>query len=123
LPTRRACQGFTLIEVLVATVVLAMGLLACLTAFSMATRATGASTNDTLVPMLAARMLAEVQAGPKEELETGTSRGDFGEQYPGYTWDLTVSPPDDLNVVRVQLTIHAPEMGHTRDIEFATDIF
>ncbi len=118
-----AGRGFTLIEVLVATVVLAMGLLAALTAFSMATRATGASTNDTIVPMLAARVLADLQTTPKEELAAGTSEGDFGEEYPDYTWAVTISPPDDLNVVRVEVTIGAPEMGRRREVEFATDIF
>jgi Tfp pilus assembly protein PilV len=112
-----------LLEVLVATVILAVGLVAGLTAFSMATRATGASANDTIVPMLAACKLAEVKATPRDELEAETSSGDFGDEYPGYTFDLTVSAPDDLHVVRVELTIHALEMGRKRDVEFATDIF
>jgi len=123
LRSRRRSPGFTLIEVLVATVILAIGLVAGLTAFSTATRATGASTNDTLVPLLAERKLAEVKAVPRDELKTETSTGDFGDEYPGYTFDLTVSPPDDLHVVRVELTIHALEMGRKRDIKFATDIF
>jgi Tfp pilus assembly protein PilV len=109
--------------VLVATVVLAMGLLAALTVFSLATRATGASTNDTLLPMLAAQKLAEVRGLPRDELIAETSEGDFGEDYPGYTWELTISPPDDLHVVRVELTIQAMEMGRKRDVKFATDIF
>jgi len=123
LQNKRSLQGFTLLEVLVAAVVLAVGLVAILTAFSMATRATGASTNDTLVPMLAEQKLAEVRALPRDELLSETSEGDFGEEYPGYTWDLQVSPPDDLHVIRVALTIHAMEMGRKRDVRFATDIF
>ena len=122
--SNRSLRGFTLLEVLVAAaVVLAIGLLAILTAFSMATRATGASTNDTLLPMLAEQKLAEVRATPRDELVAETSEGDFGEKYPGYTWEMKVSPPDDLHVVRVELTIHALEMGRTRDVRFATDIF
>lgn len=123
MPTRSSSQGFTLIEVLIATLVLAMGLLAGLAAFSLATRATGASTNDTIVPMLAERKLAEVKLIPRDELEAGTSRGDFGGEYPGYSWVLVISPPDDLHVVRVELTIRAMEMGRRRDVKFATDIF
>jgi general secretion pathway protein I len=120
---RRGRAGFTLIEVLVATVVLATGLLAGLAAFSMATRASGASRNDTVVPMLAERKLAEVASVPRDELAAGRTMGDFGEEFPGYDWDLTISPEDDLHLIRVDLVIHAHEMGHTRDVTFATAIF
>ena len=120
---RRGRAGFTLIEVLVATVVLATGLLAGLAAFSMANRASGASRNDTVVPMLAERKLAEVASVPRDELAPGATKGDFGAEFPSYSWDLTISPEDDLHVIRVELVIHALEMGHRRDVTFATAIF
>ncbi len=121
-PETRA-RGFTLIEVLVATVILAIGLLAALSAFSMAARASGASRNDTIVPLLAEEKLAEVQTTPRDQLEPGESSGDFGDEYPGYSWEMQIAKPDELHRVRVDVIIHARQSGRTRDATFSTIIF
>ena len=123
MPSRSRRIGFTLVEVLVATVLLALGLLGGLAAFSMATRASAASTNDTVIPLLAQAKLAEVQAVPRDELATGTTQGDFGDAYPGCRWELTIHPPDELHVVRVDLTIQARQSGRQRETTFSTAIF
>src|SRR5512140_2623628 len=94
-------QGFTLIEVLVATVILALGLIGALTAFSLASRASGASRNDTVLPMLAEQKLSELKTFPRDELKAGTYEGDFGEEHPGYTWSMTIGTPDERHVITV----------------------
>lgn len=106
-----------------ATSVLAIGLLGALTAFSMAARVTGISTNDTIVSFLAHQKLAEAQVLGPEQLTPGTTTGSFEPTYPDYSWELTVSQPDALNVVPVHLTIYAPEGGKTRAYQFATALF
>ena len=116
-------RGFTLVEVLVATAVLATALLAALTAFSMASRVTGAARNDTLLSFLAQEKLAEVHLLSKEELSPGTIAGDFGPDYPGYEWQLTFDEPDERNVIRVDLIIAALEAGRIRETRFSTAVF
>ena len=116
-------RGFTLIEVLVATVVLTLGLIGALTAFSIASRASGASRNATLIPLLAEQKLSEVKSIPRDTLKAGITRGDFGTEYPGYTWELRIAAPDELHVVRVDLIIYAMELGRTRDVTYTTAIF
>jgi Tfp pilus assembly protein PilV len=111
------------VEVLVATVVLALGLLAALTAFSMASRVSGISRNDTALAFLAQEKLADIQLLAAQGLATGTSEGDFGADYPGYSWELIVSEPDDLDLVKVELIIYAPEAGKTRETRFSTVTF
>ncbi len=106
-----------------ATVILALGLIGALAAFSLASRATGASRNDTIVPLLAEQKLSELKSFPRDELKAGAYEGDFGGDYPGYTWSLTLDEPDDRHVVTVTLVIHSLEMGHTRDETFATQLF
>jgi len=116
-------RGFTLVEVLVATAVVALGLVGALTAFTMAGRVSGSSRNDTIIPLLAEQKLSELKALPRDELVAGQESGDFGQDYPGFSYEVTVSEPDDSNVVRVELVIHAREMGHAREVAYATDLF
>ena len=121
---RELATGFTLVEVLVATVIIAIGLLGALTAFSMASRVTAVSTHDTLVSVLAQQRLAEIRAlAMSDELPEGQSSGDFGDQHPGYSWRVAVSAHDDLNVRRVELRIYAPRPGTPRETRFTTEVF
>lgn len=119
----RARRAFTLVEVIVATVVLAIGLLGVLTAFSIATRVSAASTNDTILTCLAQEKLAEIRLLGKEELATVATSGDFSPNYPEYQWEMTVYSPDDYNVVRVDVLIKAPEFGRERATWFTTNVF
>jgi prepilin-type N-terminal cleavage/methylation domain-containing protein len=116
-------QGFTLVEVLVATVILATGLLGALTAFSMATRVSAVSNHDTLLVYLAEEKLTEIQLLGREGLPARGARGDFGPAHPEYEWQLLVDNPDKRNVVRVDLAISFPEAGRIREVLFSTNAF
>jgi prepilin-type N-terminal cleavage/methylation domain-containing protein len=119
----RGLPAFTLVEVLVATAVLAIGLLGALTAFSMASRVSGIATNDTIVTLLAHEKLAEIQLLGPDGVPSGPQTGDFGPDYPGYRWRLFPQRPNQLNVVPVDLVIIAPEAGREREIWFSTNVF
>jgi type II secretion system protein I len=121
--SRRQSRGFTLVEVLVATVILATGLLGALTAFSMATRVSAVSNDDTLLVYLAEEKLTEIQLLGWEGLPASGARGDFGPAHPEYEWRLLVDEPDERNVVRVDLVISFPEAGRIRDVPFSTNAF
>jgi len=116
-------EGFTLVEVLVATVVVALGLVAALTAFSTANRVRAISSNDTVVAFLAQQKLAEIQLLGREQLPVGTEQGDFGPQFPEYVWNLTVHEPNSVNVVPVDLMISTVAAGRKRETRFTTTIF
>ncbi len=115
--------GFTLVEVLVATAVLALGLVAALTAFSIASRVRAVSSNDTVVALLAQQKLAEVQVLGRAQLPAGTEQGDFGPEFSDYIWRLTVHEPNRLNVVPVDLMISTVEAGKERETRFTTQVF
>lgn len=116
----RGNRAFTLVEVLVATVVLALGLLAALSAFSMAARVNGAATNDTTITFLAQQKLAEIRVLGRQGLMTAELAGDFGPEYPSYQWQMTVYEPDELNLVRVDLVVLSMEAGRPRETRFTT---
>ena len=119
-----SAAGFTLVEVLVATVIIAIGLLGALTAFSMASRVTAASAHDTLVAALAQQRLADIRAlALSDQLPDGLSEGDFGERYPAYSWRVIVSDPDEMHIRRVEVTIYALRAGKKRETRFTTELF
>jgi prepilin-type N-terminal cleavage/methylation domain-containing protein len=120
---QRNTLGFTLVEVLVATALLATGLLGALTAFSMASRVMGVATNDTVLTLLAQEKLADIQVLGKEALAKAPTSGDFGPDHPEYQWEMLVHAPDELNLVAVDLVIYAPQAGGTRETWFSTSVF
>ncbi|HDI60911.1 MAG TPA: prepilin-type N-terminal cleavage/methylation domain-containing protein [Desulfobacteraceae bacterium] len=89
----RAGMGFTLMEVVVALAVLAVVLVSV---FRMQTGNLGVVERlnfNTRAAMLAQAKMAELDAtGIDDNLET---QGDFGDEAPGYHWQVTVNPRDD----------------------------
>ncbi len=79
---RRARAGFTLVEILVALVILAFGLAAILTLFSQATRTHKRSVDATAVAALAQAVLADAQA----DLDAGAAPKPVqGQTFPGFS--------------------------------------
>ena len=111
--TRRSDKGFTLVEVLVAAVLLATGLTAAAAAFSAATRAQAVALRKTTAFRLAEAKLAEVQA---TGATAGTGEGTFAELVDAavvpettdlgdyhYLWEVTTGEFEGL--ARVQVSI------------------
>lgn len=80
-------QGFTLLEVLAAVMILALTLTALLQQFSLAQRAGVVSWDNTRAMLHAREKLEELKS--RHELTEGTESGDFDD---GYAWQTTVSP-------------------------------
>lgn len=119
----RRHSAFTLVEVLVATAVLAIGLLAALSAFSMAARISGVATRATTISFLAQEKLAEIQSLGPRHLRPGATTGSFAPAHSDYLWSLSVRQPDKDNVVRVDLVIYPPQPGKKRGFRFTTAVF
>ena len=81
-------KAFTLLEVMIAVSIIAIGLVALFGSQSRSlSQATEAHFNN-IAPMLASLKLAELQSGiiPLENDE-----GDFEDDFSGYTWEIEVS--------------------------------
>jgi general secretion pathway protein I len=86
-------SGFTLLEVMIAVALIAIGFVTLLGSQSKSlSRVTEAKFN-TLAPILASTKLAEVESG---ELPLADDTGDFGADFPDYTWHLVVENVDVL---------------------------
>ncbi len=80
---RNTARGFTLVEVLVALMIVAMGLAALMVAVSGTARSTGYLRDKTLAQWIALNRLAEVRLNVNKLVQTG----DIGElQFANRTW-------------------------------------
>ena len=90
----RVARGFTLIEVLVALVLMAILLPVLMHGISLASRAASMSVRKTQAAALASSKLQELVA--TGQVQSGGMSGDFADEFPGYTWTSQVqewNPP------------------------------
>lgn len=116
-PNRRA--GFTLIEMVVATVLLALGVVGTLACISSATRSTSISSEYTTAALLAQQKISELEAAP-DQIQGGEQTGDFGEEHPTYTWRQQVETGMVASLMRVTLVIEWRSGSRARQAQFAT---
>jgi prepilin-type N-terminal cleavage/methylation domain-containing protein len=88
-------NGFTLLEVMIAMVFLSITFVSLLTAETEGIEMCSQSKFITTSTLLAERHISEVNAKiSKEPLTPGEKSGDFGADYPGYTYkeDIELTP-------------------------------
>ncbi len=101
---RRSQAGFTLVEMIVATFLLAIGVVSAMVAFSSATRASAFASEVNTAALLAQRQMTQLELQP-DNLTGGEQQGDFGEEYPGYRWLQNVETTAYQNLFKVTVVI------------------
>jgi general secretion pathway protein I len=81
--------GFTLLEVMVAMAVMSIVLVSVYRMHSQTLTMTQAARFYTQAPLLAQKKMTEVTSALSDGFASDS--GDFGEDYPGYTWQLSRS--------------------------------
>ena len=81
-------SGFTLLEVMVAMAIIAIALTAVLGSQSQSVSLAGEAKFNTTAPFLAQSKISELEVADPGELIDDS--GDFGDDFPGYTWKTTV---------------------------------
>ena len=114
-PCNARRRGFTLVEMIVATILLAVGVFGALGAFSAALQATTASNRIHTAALLAQRRLTEIELQP-DAIAGGDQQGDFGEEYPGFRWLESVEPTDYPDLFKITLRVQwgSPPTPHER---------
>ena len=87
--TNDKCSGFTLLEVMVAIAIIAIALTAVLGSQSQSLSLASEAKFSTTAAFLAQGKMAEIEAEKAEDLASDS--GDFGEDFPGYGWELSVN--------------------------------
>ena len=80
--------GFTLLEVMVAMAIIAIALTAVLGSQSQSVSLASEAKFSTTAALLAQNKLAETEWG--NQLDLTSNSGDFEDDFPGYTWQVTV---------------------------------
>jgi prepilin-type N-terminal cleavage/methylation domain-containing protein len=94
--------GFTLIEVLVAVVVLSLGIMATSKLAFRIQEAIYENRQETVAAALGAAKLAELDEYGPTEIE---KEGEFEEEYAGFTWRITTQETAVASVTRAKLAI------------------
>lgn len=95
--------GFTLLEVMIAMAILSISLLVVFQSQSQSVSMMAASRATTMLTMLAQSKMAELETANISALESGS--GDFGSDYPDYTWASKVTSEDVQLLKKIVLTV------------------
>ncbi|WP_169829540.1 type IV pilus modification PilV family protein [Desulfatibacillum aliphaticivorans] len=80
--------GFTLLEMIISLLILGVALSTIFRLQSMSIMMAGNVQFETVAPMLAQKKMAEYMMTEPDELASDS--GDFGDEYPNYSWSATV---------------------------------
>jgi prepilin-type N-terminal cleavage/methylation domain-containing protein len=106
--------GFTLLEVIVAMVIVVVGVVMISQTFSTGLRAVRVSDKATIARFLAEQKIAELEMLAFTSIQT--ANGDFGTDYPEYSWQEEVATTTLDNMIQVNLTISWTEDNATRTL-------
>jgi general secretion pathway protein I len=96
--------GFTLIEMIIAALLLVIGVSSALGAISAATRTGAYASQIQIAALLAQRQLAET-ATQSDALSGGDQEGTFDEPYSNYHWKQSVEATDYQSLFKVTVTV------------------
>ncbi|MDL1973815.1 MAG: type II secretion system minor pseudopilin GspI [Deltaproteobacteria bacterium] len=102
--------GFTLLEVMVAMAILAIALVAVLRSQAHTVFVAGEARLSTTASLLAQSKLAEIESNRQD-----STQGDFGEDFPNYSWETSIRKTELKQLREVILTIQWQEQSLTRE--------
>jgi len=127
---RGTALGFTLLEVVVAMAILALFIVPLLGAISHSLNSIGASQDRMTALRLAQDKMTEIEMMKFPEAEESGIKGDFGKDYPGFSWEMDLIKSFEIEQLEllipgiqgmeVHLWVHWQEGGGTRSLKLAT---
>ena len=89
MPKNASNTGFTLLEVMIAVALIAIALTTLLGSQAQSVSFANSAKFETMAALLAQSKMSEIVL--QESTALSGDSGDFGEDYPGYAWETTVS--------------------------------
>lgn len=111
--------GFTLVEVLAAMAFLGIVMPVVVSALFVSSRAAVISERSLIALQLGENKLNEMMLGGAWTSESG--RGDFGDQWPGYRWELSKAAWEtSATMTELTLDVFYTVQGKERDLRLST---
>ena len=111
-------SAFTLVEVLATLAFLGILMPVLVSALLVANRASVISERTAVAVQLGENQLNTLLIGGA--WATSTQRGEFGEVWPGYRWELAQNDWGAGAAVELTLRVFFPVQGHERDVQLST---
>ena len=113
----RGRSGAILMEALVALTILTAGISVIAQGFSLGLQASSLARSRSTAARLAADKLVEVETSDLARLSN--EAGDFGEDYPGFTWEITVEEADLPDLRRIHAVVRWVRRGIEREVKLS----
>jgi general secretion pathway protein I len=110
--------GFSLVEMLAALIIFALGVMSVLEVVATSVQSTTATAGYTEAVFLARQRVEETIA--TEGLAPVTDSGDFGEAYPRHSWKRVVEEVDPGRLYRIRVDVTWDDRGIERQYTLAT---
>jgi len=119
-PTTRQGRsyGFTFVELLATVVLIAVIMPVAMRSIGLCTRLAGQSRRQMEAASLARLQLTELSV--TGQWQSGDQRGSFGDDWPGYEWEVTVTNWTDSLVRQLDMTVFWRSMGRERKVTLTT---
>jgi len=111
-------RGLTLLEMLVAMAILAVGIVGVLRVFSSSIVTSKAAESYSLAATLADQAAAELER--QRSLSPGTLSGEFENVGPGYTWQAEIGSAEAGGLQRVRIAVFWETGSRRRHFEMVT---
>jgi prepilin-type N-terminal cleavage/methylation domain-containing protein len=123
LHTSNSLRGFTFVELLATIVLISIVMPVVMRTIGLCTQIAGQSRRQVEAVCLAKTKLTELTT-TQDWQNSSSSRGDFGTDWPGYEWTMTLANwAEDASVRQLDLTVSWRSVGRQRKVTLSTLVY
>ena len=114
----RRRRGFTFMEILAAMLFMAIVIPAAMQGLSLASKVSSGATRKRHAAELVERVMNQTLV--LESWRNGDERGTFGDEWPGYRWEVVVGDWSEDTMRTITATVYYPAQGNEQAVSLQT---